>query len=96
MGDWSFYAILDAMLRAREPLATRTAPDDFSGDRSEIAGRHAAKAPLFLTEFGREVLAGRADHAASNTIDLWLGGTHITNASLWRRDTESHRLIPPG
>jgi hypothetical protein len=48
--------------------------------------------PLRLTEAGREVLAGRADHVALNGIDRWIGGVHLTGtAPEWRWDegTES-------
>lgn len=93
MGDWSFYAILDEMTHAREPLVERVRSDRFDPGNGGAARIAYAKAPLSITDFGRAVLAGRADHAASNDIDIWLGGTHITNDCLWRRDTETHRLL---
>lgn len=39
-----------------------------------------------ITEAGREVLAGRADHIQLNGIDRWLGGVHLKGpkaASRW-------------
>ena len=48
--------------------------------------------PLRLTETGREVLAGRADHVALNGVDRWIGGVHLTGTDVpWRWDegTES-------
>ena len=48
--------------------------------------------PLRLTEAGREVLAGRADHVALNGVDRWIGGVHLTGTEVpWRWDegTES-------
>jgi hypothetical protein len=38
------------------------------------------------TDVGRAALAGEFDHARENSIDRWLGGTHLTSESLWRRD----------
>ena len=51
--------------------------------------------PIALTDFGRKVLDGSADHAAANRIDLWLGGTHVTNDALWRWDPADRALLPP-
>jgi hypothetical protein len=45
-----------------------------------------ARSKIALTEAGRAALAGRFDHARENRIDRWLGGTHLTPQSLWRRD----------
>lgn len=43
--------------------------------------------PLALTDAGREVLEGRADHVALNGIDRWIGGVHLTGADVpWRWD----------
>ncbi len=43
--------------------------------------------PLALTDAGREVLEGRADHVALNGIDRWIGGVHLTGTDVpWRWD----------
>jgi hypothetical protein len=41
-----------------------------------------------MTSDGADVLAGRADAVALNGIDRWLGGVHLTPASLWRRTAD--------
>jgi len=92
MLDWSFYGTLDEMTGAHEPLIARTGSE--GGGSNGVARRSQRNAPLAITDFGRAVLAGRADHASRNTIDVWLGGTHITNETLWRRDLHAHRLLP--
>ena len=51
--------------------------------------------PLALTAFGRDVLAGKTDHADANRIDMWLGGTHVTNGNLWRWDLDTESLKSP-
>jgi hypothetical protein len=48
-----------------------------------------------LTDVGADVLAGRADHAALNGLDHWLGGVHLTGIDpAWRWDTDAGRLRP--
>jgi len=48
-----------------------------------------------LTDVGADVLAGRADHAALNDLDHWLGGVHLTGTDpAWRWDTDAGRLRP--
>jgi hypothetical protein len=43
--------------------------------------------PLQLTDTGRDVLDGRADHVALNGIDRWIGGVHLTGTTAaWRWD----------
>ena len=48
-----------------------------------------------LTVLGKDVIAGRADWAQHHAIDRWIGGTHLTNARLWRWDSETQHLIAP-
>jgi hypothetical protein len=54
--------------------------------RDEHAARDAAhkRSRLSLTEFGKAVLAHKADFSQHNPIDRWWGGTHLTNDNLWR------------
>jgi hypothetical protein len=48
--------------------------------------------PLRLTAAAERVLAGEADRVELLGIDRWVGGTHVTTASVWRWDAESGRL----
>jgi hypothetical protein len=52
--------------------------------RSPLLARNADH--FTLTEAGREVLDGRADHVTLNGIDRWMGGVHLTSSSYWRWD----------
>jgi hypothetical protein len=48
-----------------------------------------------LTDAGREVLAGRADHARLSGIDRWIGGVRLTGrAPAWRYDERLETLAP--
>ena len=95
MGDWSFWSVIDDLAFASEPLVTRAVPYRFGPHMDGPALQRYLQEPIALTDFGRDVLAGDADHAETNRIDRWLGGTHITNDALWRWDNHNHRVIPP-
>ncbi len=79
MGDSSFFRLVQGMADAPLPLV-----------RLEPAGAHAhARRLASMTALGREVLAGRADHARVNGIDRWVGGVHLRGrAPAWRWDAE--------
>jgi hypothetical protein len=49
-----------------------------------VVDRHATVA---LTDAGRRVLDGAADHVALNGIDRWIGGVHLVGRDVaWRWD----------
>lgn len=54
--------------------------------KENLRARNAAylRSRLALTEFGKQLLAGREDFSRHNPIDRWWGGTHLTNDRLWR------------
>jgi hypothetical protein len=69
--------------------------------RSHLARLATAAHPLLddefrLTDDGRAVLAGRADHVVLNGVDHWLGGVHLTGATSWRYDPSSERPVRTG
>jgi hypothetical protein len=87
----------DAFVRAAAREARPFLGDDWAFERIErMQGAPTPllenAAPLRLTEAGREVLDGRADHVALNGIDRWIGGVHLSGTDVpWRWDegTES-------
>lgn len=46
-----------------------------------------------LTVLGRRVLAGDADWLEQQTLDRWIGGSHLTRENDWRWDEASERLV---
>jgi hypothetical protein len=47
-----------------------------------------------ITEVGRSVIEGRADHIELNGIDQWLGGVHLKGVkAAWRWDRASAQLV---
>ncbi|MBA3843649.1 MAG: DUF1835 domain-containing protein [Actinobacteria bacterium] len=63
--------------------------------RGEVGLVETRDGGLRLTELGRRVLAGEADRVALPGIDRWVGGTHLTPATLWRWDAARATLLPP-
>jgi hypothetical protein len=86
MGDRTFFDMLGRMGSARVPLVT-------------VEGRDADADPrqrrIAITDAGRAVLAGRADHVRLNGVDVWRGGIHLTGSdrSPWRWDTGAETLV---
>lgn len=94
MGDWSFWSWLDGLAAGDgaliDGLAGRFAPDMSQEEFSTYVD-----SSLRLTPFGLQVLAGAADYASAAQIDRWMGGTHITNETLWRWNDRASELVPP-
>jgi hypothetical protein len=75
MGDSTFALCVRGLAGCREPLL-RVAEDG-----------EGMKRTLHLTDAGRRVLSGGADHMGLNGIDRWLGGVHVCSPeSVWRWD----------
>jgi hypothetical protein len=75
LGDSFCFRIIDRLARARTPLLA-------TGFR-----RVDAATDLRLTDAGRRVLDGAADHIRLNGIDRWIGGVHLAGeAARWRWD----------
>lgn len=77
MGDATFWSIVSRLAGGRKPLV-RIEPR--AGQMPIQGGR------VNLTDAGRSVLTGRADHLALNGIDRWMGGVHLTTEQPWRVD----------
>ena len=96
LGDWGFFSRLTNLAFADVPLITGlTERFEPAMMRNDDRRKAFITTPLSLTTFGAEVLAGNEDRAARNTIDFWLGGTHITNDNLWRWNDETETLVAP-
>jgi hypothetical protein len=77
MGDSSFYRMTSDLSEARHPLVQISHPPKHGlGD-------------VTITDAGRKVVDGQADHINLNGIDRWLGGVHLTgDKAAWRWDRE--------
>ena len=82
MGDGSFYRMMANLSHVRHPLVQISdTPQHRLGD-------------VTITEAGRNVIEGRADHIDLNGIDRWLGGVHLKGGkAAWRWDRASGRIV---
>jgi hypothetical protein len=85
LGDtWSFDR-MTRMAGGPEPLLTATPAPVTHHSR------------LSLTEPGRRVLDGGADHVALNGIDRWIGGVHLQGREVpWRWDEGTESVVATG
>jgi hypothetical protein len=74
LGDEQLWLALRRLRRAPTPLLTTDDDAIFDG---ALAPDTLSRASFSLTDAGRAVLAGAADHIELNGIDLWLGGVHL-------------------
>lgn len=90
LGDLPFFHLLRELAGAPEPLL-----------EIEVAGapetvQSLPDGTVSLTPFGRDVLAGRADHAVVNGLDRWVGGVRLQGRTpRWRWDAGSGRIAGP-
>lgn len=89
LGDAQFWNILKRLAQATEPALSI---------EIEAVGRAMPsdaflQAPLRITGFGEEVLAGNRDFIRTNGINQWLGGVHLSADQLWRWQPESQTLL---
>ena len=75
MGDWSFWMIVKRLAGGARPLVAAEVVRD---------GERFPDGTLTITDAGRSVLDGRADHLAINAPSRWIGGTQLTPERQWR------------
>jgi hypothetical protein len=82
MGDGQFCRLVADLSNARHPLVKTSTPSQH--ELGKVA----------LTDTGRLVLEGQADHIALNGIDRWLGGVHLQSGQTdWRWDRAARKLV---
>jgi hypothetical protein len=95
LGDSAFFQRIDGLASAATPLIEGLpfASKRIGGGRERAEYRTYAGSTVHLSEVGRAALAGRFDHARENKIDRWLGGTHLTPETPWRRDPGGRPIL---
>jgi len=82
LGDTWAFAAIERLARAEVPLLSAAAG---------TVDRHSAVA---LTEAGRTVLDGAADHVELNGVDRWIGGVHLLGREVsWRWDDGVEAIV---
>jgi hypothetical protein len=70
------------LLRFAEPFKGKFKSDRFNGSKIEV------------TDTGRGVLGGKADHITLNGIDRWIGGVHLLGHRVrWRWDERIREIV---
>ncbi|MDA7946645.1 MAG: DUF1835 domain-containing protein [Hyphomicrobiaceae bacterium] len=94
MGDWSFWAWLDGLALSPGQLIEGL-ESSFAPEMGHDAFMTYLKSTIALTPMGFQVLGGGEDYAKSARIDRWMGGTHVTDASLWRWNDRDSVIVAP-
>jgi hypothetical protein len=96
-GYWAYGRLLDELATCNVPAISGLQGGPFSLAMHDDPSRFAAynRSALRLTEFGEALLSGEADFSTLNSVNRWWGGTHLTNANLWRWDTNLAAVAPP-
>ena len=80
VGDTLLFDMLRNFVRASVPLIRFAEPFEEKVENYEFN-----RSVLELTDVGRSVVAGKADHVALNGVDRWIGGVHLEGRSVgWR------------
>jgi hypothetical protein len=80
MGDGIFFRLVQGLADAPRPLL----------QLEPVPGHGPHRQAAALTALGRDVLAGRADHARLNGLDRWVGGVHLRGRDpAWRWDADA-------
>ena len=83
LGDTWAFATMDRLARVPDPLLA-VAGGDPVGIRTQLK----------LTETGRRVLDGDADHVELNGVDRWIGGVHLRGQTVdWRWNEATERVV---
>jgi hypothetical protein len=89
VGDTLLFDMLRAFVRAPDPLLRFAEP--FTG-KFESYQFNGSK--ITVTDAGRRILEGKADHIALNGIDRWIGGVHLLGRRVrWRWDERLQKIV---
>jgi Domain of unknown function (DUF1835) len=89
VGDTLLLDMLRNFVRAPIPLLRFAEPFEGKVEKNEFA-----RSILELTEVGRRVLVGKADHVALNGVDRWIGGVHLEGRRVgWRWDGKAGSIV---
>jgi len=89
VGDVLLFDMLRAFTTASHPLLRFAEP--FKG---KFKSYQFNGSKIGVTDTGRSVLAGKADHIMLNGIDRWIGGVHLLGHRVrWRWDERIREIV---
>lgn len=87
-----FWFYLNRMIYADAPLILIDGKvEGFSLDEKNDL-RRLKTAKIAMTQLGLDVLYQHADFLQRNNINRWIGGVHLTEQNIWRRNTRDRAL----
>ena len=89
LGDSQLWDSLKRLGTAKSAVIAIDNPDNSDPD---MKSNRYYDASFTITETGKDVLAGQRDFIDLNGIDLWLGGVHLVDDSVWRWDGRLNRV----
>ncbi|HZR95598.1 MAG TPA: MerR family transcriptional regulator [Gaiellaceae bacterium] len=93
LGDTWFYRALAALGQGENRLVEAGGGGALPPPPPLGDGVRFARLGLRLTVAGERALRGEADRVELLGVDRWVGGTHVTPASLWRWDPAALELV---
>jgi hypothetical protein len=93
LGDDWFYRTLSALGHGESRLVESTEGSPLPPPPPLGDTRRYAELPLRLTRAGEATLRGEADRIELLGIDRWIGGTHVTPATVWRWNAAERKLV---
>jgi hypothetical protein len=94
LGDWAWWSHIAGLVTAACPLIRVQGRTPASWHDADWWGEEADTPTLAITDDGRRVLAGEADHVTLNGIDRWLGGVHVQgHGPVWRWDSTNETIV---
>ena len=89
VGDLFLFDLLERCAEAEHPLVSIVEP--LGPERKRNLNY---RSQVSLTDTGRRVLDGKADHVTCNGIDRWIGGVHLSGKRVpWRWDDHRQRIV---
>jgi hypothetical protein len=89
IGDTLLFDVLRALIMAPHPLLQFAV--QFKGT---LKSYQFNGSEIEMTDTGRTVLAGSADHIALNGIYRWIGGVHLSGREVpWRWDVRAPAIV---
>jgi len=89
-GDSHVWTSIRRMSQVKTPLLEIT---HTGGDAQHRATPQFLDAQISLLPAGWDVLSGKTDALALNSIDQWIGGVHLSDRNVWRWDEAAQNIV---
>ena len=92
-GDAGLWFQMRSIVECERPLLARTDGHPLATSPGYPPSTAFLTQKIALTDLGRDVLTGNADHIAINGLDRWIGGAHLLGREIsWRWDAATNAM----